>query len=120
MRSSVGLVAPLALVGMSLTGCGGSAVDASCPVDELTHEVEHMVAESYLTVDSVDELKCSGDWATVTATLSGDAAGARSDTLLFRKGGGIWVLKSPELVCDPAADEEAITGDLAADVCGTG
>ena len=116
MRLSIPVMA-LGLVGASLAGCSGGGVDASCPVDDLTHEVEHIVEEALLTVDSVDELRCAGDWAVITVTLSGDSETARTDTLLFRSANDMWVLKTPELVCDPAAGDEAITGELADEVC---
>jgi hypothetical protein len=103
-----------------LTGCGGSAVDSSCAVDDLTHEVEHIVEEALLVVDSVDELQCSGEWAVITATISGEGTEPYAETMLFRKPADAWVLKTSELVCDPAAGDEAITGDLAERVCGAG
>ena len=111
------MVAGGVLTGGALTACGGPSVDTACPVSDLTHEVEHIVEESLLSVDSVDELRCAGEWAVVTATITGDGVEATSDTFVFRKPADVWVLKSPELVCDPAAGDEAITGDLAAQVC---
>ena len=113
-------VAVLGLGSLSLVGCSSGGVDASCAVDDVTHEVEHIVEEAFLTVDSVDELRCSGDWAVISVTLSGEGDGPRSETLLFRLANDMWILKSAELVCDPAAGDEAITGDLADEVCNGG
>lgn len=97
----------------ALTGCGGSSVDSACEVDALTHEVEHMVGESQLTVASVDSVQCYGDWSVVGVTVSGDAAS--TETFVFRKVADSWVLKAPEVACEGGA--EAIPEALAGDVC---
>lgn len=97
----------------ALAACGGSSIDSTCEVDSLTHEVEHMVGESDLTVASVDSVRCDSDWAVVGVTVSGDAGS--TETFVFRKVADSWVLKAPEVACEGGS--EAIPESLAEGVC---
>jgi hypothetical protein len=113
-------VAPLlaaAAAAALASGCSGPAVDSSCDVAGLTAEVEHMVGESRLSLEAIDSLQCSGDWALAEATVSGDPADAGPTRFLLQRTEVGWVLKAPETVCgtQPAILPDALAGAACAD-----
>ncbi len=67
--------------------------------------------DSDMTLTSVDAVECSGEWAVVHATLSGDGASAVSEPSIFERVGADWVLKAPENVCGTFALGDARPND---------
>jgi len=111
------LAAALVTVAGLMAGCSGSSVDASCDVEGVTHDVEHMVEEANLTADSIDRLQCSGDWAVAEVTVSGPDSDPVSESFVFQRSDAGWILKAPEVACDTAAGLESIPDDLRAGTC---
>jgi hypothetical protein len=94
------LVTLAVLAGALTTACSGSAVDASCDVDGITHEVEHILSEAGAELDGLESLACDSDWAyTSTRVLTGEQA--TTDSFLLRSTGDGWILTSPEEACSP-------------------
>jgi hypothetical protein len=100
-----------------LAGCSGPEVDASCDVEGISHEVEHIIGESQLEMTSLDSLKCSGAWAFARATVSGVGQSAQSQPFLFEKTESGWFLKSPEIACGNDPGLPTVADELKADVC---
>lgn len=119
MKSGAVLTAILPIAAL-LTACSGSSVDATCDVEGVTDEVGHMVQESSMTMDSLDDLQCSGDWAFARTTVSGGADGSTSATFLFERTEAGWILKAPELVCGNDAEVATIPADLVDAACASG
>jgi hypothetical protein len=109
----------LAVAGL-ITGCSGDSVDSACDVQGVTSDVEHMVEESSMSLDSVDTLACSGDWAVAQLTVSGDGTEPEQVTFIFQNAGNGWILKAPEIVCLENGEVESIPEDLADLACATG
>lgn len=88
------LVAPLAACS------GGPSVDASCDVDGITHEIEHILSEAGAELGGLESLACDSDWAyTSTQVLTGDQE--TTDSFLLRGTDMGWILTSPEEACSP-------------------
>jgi hypothetical protein len=100
-----------------VAGCGGPAVDSSCDVDGVSHEVEHIVSESRLEMTSLDSLACAGGWSLARATVSGEGQSPTSTTFLFKKEGTGLVLKAPEIACGNDPGMEVVAEELKADAC---
>lgn len=94
-------LAGVAVAALMLSGCSGSSSqpDASCDSETLRSTFEMILHDSDLTLASVESVECSGDWAVVHATLSGDGASGASEPSIFERVGADWVLKAPENVC---------------------
>lgn len=90
-----------ALLVASLTGCSsGPSVDASCDVDGITHEIEHILSEAGAELGGLTSLACDSDWAyTSTQVLTGDQE--TTDSFLLRGTDMGWILTSPEEACSP-------------------
>jgi hypothetical protein len=114
---TLALAAAALAIASVVSGCGGPAVDASCDVEGVTHDVEHMVEEAGLVADSVDALRCSGDWSVAEVTVSGPGADPVEETFIFLRTEAGWVLKAPELACDDAAGLETLPADLRDGAC---
>ena len=98
MRLTIGLTA--LLLAIPLAGCSDDAVDASCDVDGLTHEAEHMVGEAGLTVSATEELSCDGDWATVLVGVTDDLGQESTERFVFARVDEVgWVMKSAADAC---------------------
>jgi len=95
------VLAGVALATLVLSGCSGSStpVDASCDSDTLRSTFEMILHDSETTIVSVDSVECSGEWAVLNVTLTGDGASGTSEPSLFQRVGADWVLKAPESVC---------------------
>ena len=106
------LAATLVIAAGLMVGCSGSAVDASCDVEGVTHDVEHMVEEANLTADSIDGLQCSGDWAVAQVTVSGGEGEPAAEVFVFQQTEFGWILKAPEVACDTAPGLESIPDGL--------
>jgi hypothetical protein len=113
MRITVPLLLGLVVGGALISGCSGAAVDEACDVAGVRAEAEHMVGESLLTVQSVDGLRCSGDWAVVQLTVAGDGQDPAAATFIFERADAGWIMKTPEIVCSAqpgvASVPEALT-----------
>ncbi len=94
-------LAGVAVAALLVSGCSGSSapVDASCDSDTLRSTFEMILHDSDMTLESVDAVECSGEWAVVHATLTGEGASGMSEPAIFERVGADWVLKSPEGVC---------------------
>ncbi len=113
-------VVPIAVataVVLVVSGCSGPQVDASCDVEGVTHDVEHMVEEAGLTSDSVDALQCSGDWAVAEVTVSGPTTEPSAEVFVFQRSEFGWILKAPELVCGADPGLESVPDDLRDSAC---
>lgn len=95
----------------------GPEVDASCDVDGITHEVEHIVEESQLEVASLDTLICADAWVYVEATLAGSDGEQPTPPLLFLRDGDSWILKAPESACDSASPSPPLPEEIRARAC---
>jgi hypothetical protein len=116
MRPKAGLVAA-GVIALLVSGCSGPAVDSSCDVDGVSHEVEHIVGESKLDLTALETLKCSGSWAFARATVSGEGQSPQSMTFLFKKDETGWFLKSPEIACGADPGMETVAEELKGDAC---
>lgn len=93
--------AGVAIAALLLSGCAGSSTqtDASCDSATLQSTFEMILHDSDMTLASVDSVECSGEWAVMHATLTGDGASGVSEPSIFQRVGADWVLKAPEGVC---------------------
>lgn len=111
---------------MLLAACQSApAPQASVGCDEptLTSSIEMFLHESDQHLVGLSGLRCSDDWAFVSAGLQ-DAQGAKSsEPYIFQRVGENWVLKAPEIVCGtPTADDTRpvdalVPADLWSDAC---
>ena len=83
-----------------LTACAAPAVDTACDLTDARHEIEHIVSESGLGIDSVDVATCADSWTYVVATINGPGSEPSSDRFLFREDTDMLVLMAPESVCE--------------------
>ena len=93
----------LLLASSMLTACGAPAVDTACDLTDARHEIEHIVSESGLGIDSVDVATCADSWTYVVATINGPGSEPSSDRFLFREDTDMLVLMAPESVCENQA-----------------
>lgn len=107
----------VALAALFLSACSGSGVDASCDVEGVSHEVEHILDESKLELTSLGSLKCAGTWAFARATVSGEGQSPQEQTFLFKKTETGWFLKAPEIACGGDPGMEVVADELHDDVC---
>lgn len=105
--------AGVALAALMLSGCAGSPAqtDASCDSGTLKSTFEMILHDSDMTLASVDSVKCSGEWAVMHATLTGDGASGMSEPSIFQRVGADWVLKAPEGVCGTYVPGDARPND---------
>lgn len=115
--SRVAAIALSVLVGgLGLTACsGGSAPSANsaCSAEQIEPTITMIMHESDQHVDSIDSVRCSGDFAFVRATVSGGGSDGIGEQYIFESNGTEWVLKSPELVCGTFSPGESRPGDAA-------
>jgi len=106
-------LAGVAVAALLLAGCSGSSThtDASCDSETLRSTFEMILHDSDLSLASVDSVECSGEWAVVHATLSGDGATDASEPSIFERVGADWVLKAPEGVCGTFVPGDARPSD---------
>lgn len=78
-----------------------------------------------MVVASIDSLECSGDWASVSATVAGRDEGSQpfAEVFLLQRDGDIWVLKARETACGtfsaggPRPTDAEVPADLWEAVC---
>lgn len=116
MRAHILAFAAAPLAGL-LSGCGGPSVDASCDVDGITHEVEHILSEAGAELGSLDSLTCDSDWAFTTTTIV-TGTEESTDAFLLRGTDMGWILTSPEEACSPGTPF-AIPENLRSTACPT-
>jgi outer membrane murein-binding lipoprotein Lpp len=94
-------LAGVAVSALMLAGCSGTSAqpDASCDSDTLRSTFEMILHDSETTLASIDSVECSGEWAVMFVTLTGDGSRGVSEPSLFQRVGADWVLKAPESVC---------------------
>jgi len=100
VAAGVGMTVSLFLASSMLTACGAPAVDTACDLTDARHEIEHIVSESGLGIDSVDVATCADSWTYVVATINGPGSEPSSDRFLFREDTDMLVLMAPESVCE--------------------
>ncbi|MDP2014336.1 MAG: hypothetical protein Q8L05_08940 [Actinomycetota bacterium] len=109
-----------------LAGCQSSSDSSpltTCDQASLQTTIETFLHESDAHLDSFDQLKCSGEWAAVQATLTENASQPVQQDFIFARSGENWILKAPEIVCgSPSADnsrpaDAEIPEDLWAQAC---
>ena len=116
MRAHILVLAALPVAAV-LTGCGGPSVDASCDVDGITHEVEHILSEAGAELGSLDSLTCDSDWAVATTTIV-TGSEESTDSFLLRGTDMGWILTSPEEACSPGTPF-AVPENLRSTACPT-
>jgi hypothetical protein len=107
--------------GASGHGSAGSACEEAAVGDTLGH----IVGEAQMVVASIDSLECSGDWASVSATVAGRDEGSQpfAEVFLLQRDGDIWVLKARETACGtfsaggPRPTDAEVPADLWEAVC---
>ena len=106
-------LAGVAVTALVLSGCSGTSapIDASCDAETLRSTFEMILHDSDMTLTSVDSVECSGEWAVVHATLTGDGASGVSEPSIFERVGADWVLKAPEGVCGTFVSGDARPND---------
>lgn len=110
MRRALGLV----IVSGLLASCAHApAVRGTCDVPALQEQISHIVADSGLTVASVDEAVCQGDWSYARVTLTGDGDVESQDGFLFLLDRGELLMKAPESTCA----EASLPPEVAAAAC---
>ncbi len=99
MRSALMLLT--ALLVAPLAACSsGPAVDASCDVDGITHEIEHILSEAGAELAGLESVACDSNWSyTSTRVLTGEQE--TTDSFLLRGTDMGWILTSPEEACSP-------------------
>lgn len=89
----------LPLMAAALTACGSEeSVDASCDVDGVTHEIEHILSEADAQLGEITTLSCADDWAYATVQVV-EPAGERGESFLLRGSDMGWILSSPMDAC---------------------
>ena len=123
MRNATRAIALAALViGALASGCstddagtmpaiGGTG--ASCDPGAFSSALGAALAESLMSVDSIDGFECADGWALVQATVSGEEIPAVGEQYLFAERDGVWALRSPEGSCGTIADAGGRPGDAA-------
>ncbi len=102
-RAYVGLVA-LCLLALGTAGCSETPGGADCDVVGLEHEIDHIVGEAGLELESLGEVSCVDNWALVQATVGGSGLPSATEPYLFASIDGMWVLKAPETACGTVVD----------------
>lgn len=93
--------APAVLLVPLLAGCGGASVDASCDVEGVSHEIEHILSEAGASMGGYVSLTCADDWSAATVTVEADGSAEREESFLLRGTDLGWILTSPEEACSP-------------------
>ena len=108
-------LAGVAVAALMLAGCSGTSTqpDASCDSDTLRSTFEMILHDSETTLTSIDSVECSGEWAVMFVTLTGDGASGVSEPSLFQRVGADWVLKAPESVCGTFSPGDSRPNDSA-------
>jgi len=117
MRPVLGIAVAGSAVASLLAGCGNSESETACSVDELTIAVDDIVSESSRAVAEMNDVRCSGGWAVVTATSTGVDAEIVVETFVFRRDDDTWVVEPPERACDATSDVEALPEELRSGIC---
>lgn len=99
----VGLAA-LAVIAGSTSGCSETPGGADCDVVGLEHEIDHIVGEAGMEVESLGEVSCVDNWALVQATVGAPGLPSATEPYLFASTEGMWVLKAPETACGSIVD----------------
>lgn len=103
LRACVGL-ASLCLIALGTAGCSETPGGADCDVVGLEHEIDHIVGEAGLELQSLGEVSCVDNWALVQATVGGPGLPDATEPYLFARTDGMWVLKAPETACGTVVD----------------
>lgn len=99
-RCAIGLTASACLLlGTSITACSTESASGGCDDVGVEHEIDHMVSESGMRIESLDEIQCAGNWAYARATVVGGGAGSSTDDYLFQRDSGMWILRDPMSAC---------------------
>ena len=117
MRWAVGGSA-VVLAAATLSACGGPAVDASCDLEGVTQEVEHVLHESSLHLEEVTELACTSDWSVVriSASEEGKKKLVPQEFIFKHEDIGL-VFKAPETVCGNENEARQVPEALAEMAC---
>lgn len=107
-------------------GATGAPLGSECDAQTFESTIHHILAESGMTIESMGEFTCSGDWAVVHANLkSEEPPSAVADLFVFERSEGDWILKAPETVCGTIVTEGTrpadamVPEDIWADACTT-
>ncbi|MBU6277873.1 MAG: hypothetical protein KGN78_01380 [Actinomycetales bacterium] len=103
-NSSAGLVL-LGILAATATGCSETPGGADCDVVGLEHEIDHIVGEAGLELESLGDVSCVDNWALVQATVGAPGIPSASEPYLFARSEGMWVLKAPETACGTVVDD---------------
>lgn len=88
---------PLVLAGVSACS-SGSAVDASCDVDGVTDEIEHILSEADGELGAIESIRCDEGWAYATVTVV-EPTREVSESFLLRGTDMGWILSSTADAC---------------------
>ena len=124
IRTTASVAATFVLVAATwlLGGCSTEASTGPCDDVGVEREIDHMVSEAGLHIESLDDLVCAGSWAYAQATISDAQAGSSSDSYLFERDGGAWILRDPVTACGTVVSTErpadsAVPAELFVRVC---
>ena len=108
-RAATGVV--LVLAASLASGCSSGdsapaatvagAENAACDGVAIGETLGHILAEANMVVVSLDDQRCSADWADVVATVAenGVEGSGGVEHFLLQRDADIWVLKAPESAC---------------------
>jgi|GEM_PF-2293139 len=112
LRGTVWVLSGTLMFGAGLAGCASSpAAQGPCTKPAFTETVTSIVAQSSISLTSIDSVQCSDGWAVVMATLQGGSHSGVSQPMIFQWSDQTWVLKTPETVCGTVVAGQGRPGD---------
>lgn len=115
MRNRTRVVVVIAVLASALSaGCStddagtmpaSGVTGADCDPGAFSSVLGEVLADSLMTVDSVDGFECAEGWAVVQASVSGQEIPSVEEQYLFAERDGAWVLRSPEGSCGTIAGD---------------
>lgn len=124
LRTRAGLACAIITLptAVALGACSTESVSGDCDAVGVEHEIDHMVSEAGLRIESLDDIVCAGTWAYARATVVGAGAGSSTDDYLFQRDSGMWILRDPMSACGTVVSAQppldaTVPADLFPRVC---